>query len=209
MKKKNKTVLAIGSHPDDVEFGCGGTLYRLHSQGHRIFLLIMTDGSAGGNPRQRQKEQHTSAKVLGVEKIFWGGFTDTHLPFYRNVIAAIEGVVKEVAPTHVFVHHGKDTHQDHRHVTTCTVAATRNIPNVLFYEGPTAYDFEPNVFVDIGSCLSYKFRSLSSHRSQVKKTNISDQSILDIARATAIFRGTQCRIPYAEAFCSLRMFLAM
>jgi hypothetical protein len=43
----------------------------------------------------------------------------------------------------------------------------------------------------------------------VKKTNINDQSILDIARATAIFRGTQCRIPFAEAFCSLRMFLTI
>jgi N-acetylglucosamine malate deacetylase 1 len=207
MKEQKKAILAIGSHPDDIEFGCGGTLYQLGRQGHRVYILVLTDGSAGGDPNTRKREQNASGKVLGADKVFWGGFTDTYLPFYQNVIAVIEKVVREIRPTHVFVHHGKDTHQDHRHVTTCTVAATRNIPNVLFYEGPTAYDFEPNVFVDIGSCLQHKFRSLSCHRSQVKKTNISEQSIVDIAKATAIFRGTECRIPYAEAFCSLRMFL--
>jgi LmbE family N-acetylglucosaminyl deacetylase len=209
MNEKSKTILAIGSHPDDIEFGCGGTCIRLARQGCDVFLLILTDGSAGGDPVVRKREQNDSLKVLGAKKVFWGGFTDTHLPFYQNVISSIESVVKEIAPTHVFVHHGKDTHQDHRHVTTCTVAATRNVPNVLFYEGPTAYDFEPSVFVDIGNCLQRKFKSLSSHKSQVKKTNINDQSILDIARATAIFRGTQCRIPYAEAFRSLRLFFSI
>jgi LmbE family N-acetylglucosaminyl deacetylase len=209
MKEKIKTILAIGWHPDDIEFGCGGTLIRLAGQGHDTFLLILTDGSAGGDPIVRKREQSASLRALGAKKVFWGGFTDTHLPFYQNVISSIESVVKEVMPTHVFVHHGKDTHQDHRHVTTCSVAATRNVPNVLFYEGPTAYDFEPNVFVDIGGCLQQKFKGLSCHKSQVKKTNINDQSILDIARATAIFRGTQCRIPFAEAFSSLRMFLSI
>jgi len=207
MKEKRKIILAIGSHPDDIEFGCAGTLTQLARQEHPVFLLILTDGSAGGDPVIRKKEQEHSLRVIGAKKVFWGGFTDTHLPFYQNVISSIESVVKEVCPTHVFVHHGKDTHQDHRHVTTCTVAATRNVPNVLFYEGPTAYDFEPNVFVDIGSALQQKIKALTSHASQVKRTNINGQSILDIAKATAIFRGTQCRIPFAEAFCSLRLFL--
>ncbi|MBN2038043.1 MAG: PIG-L family deacetylase [Chitinispirillaceae bacterium] len=209
MKEKGKTILAIGSHPDDIEFGCGGTIRLLSKQGHKVFMLVLTDGSAGGDPIIRKKEQLASVKVLGVQQVFWGGFTDTHLPFYKNVIASIEGVVKEVAPTHVFVHQGKDTHQDHRHVATCTVAATRNVPNVFFYEGPTAFDFEPNVFVDISDSLQQKFKSLSCHKSQVRRTNIQEQSILDIAKATAIFRGTQCRIPFAEAFCSLRMFLPL
>jgi LmbE family N-acetylglucosaminyl deacetylase len=115
--------------------------------------------------------------------------------------------VQRVSPEYVFVHHGKDTHQDHRHVCTCTVAATRNIPNVLFYEGPTSYDFEPILFVDIARELESKFDSLSCHKSQIMRTNIQHQSILEIARATAIFRGTQCRMPYAEGFVPLRMML--
>jgi LmbE family N-acetylglucosaminyl deacetylase len=202
-------VLAIGSHPDDIEFGCGGTLHSFVMQGSEVYALIMTDGSAGGNPQKRRKEQNTSAAMLGVTKIFWAGLKDTRLPFYEDVIQRIEKVVRKIMPDYVLVHYGKDTHQDHRHVSTCTVAATRNVANVLFYEGPTTYDFDPNVFVDIRNSLKVKFGSLSCHQSQVSRTNVQSQTILDIARATAIFRGTQCRRPFAEAFASLRMFLTL
>jgi hypothetical protein len=55
--------------------------------------------------------------------------------------------------------------------------------------------------------MKVKVKSLSCHRSQVMRTNIDERSIVEIAKATATFRGTQCRIPYAEAFASLRMFI--
>ncbi len=41
-------ILAIGSHPDDIEFGCGGTLIKYSQQGHDVSLLVMTQGSSGG-----------------------------------------------------------------------------------------------------------------------------------------------------------------
>jgi LmbE family N-acetylglucosaminyl deacetylase len=204
---KRLSILAIGSHPDDLEFGCGGMLSRCSSQGHDVFMLVMTSGSKGGSPQIRKREQLKSAGLLGVKEVFWGGFEDTKLPFYHNVIQSIERTIKQISPTHVFVHHGKDTHQDHRHVSTCTVAATRNVANVLFFEGPTTYGFEPNLFFDVGACLEKKFEALSCHRSQIMRTNIQHQSILEIAKATAIFRGTQCRMPFAEAFLPLRMIL--
>jgi LmbE family N-acetylglucosaminyl deacetylase len=117
--------------------------------------------------------------------------------------------VRKTKPTFIFVHHGNDTHQDHRHTNTCVVSATRNVPNILFYEGPTSFNFEPNVFVDIKEQLPHKIASLACHDSQVMRTNINQQPILDIAKATATFRGTQCRVRYAEAFCSLRMFVSI
>ena len=43
-------VLAIGAHPDDIEYGCGGTLIRYGLGGNRVFLYIMTYGEAGGDP---------------------------------------------------------------------------------------------------------------------------------------------------------------
>jgi phosphatidylinositol alpha-1,6-mannosyltransferase len=57
----------------------------------------------------------------------WGDYTDTKLPFYDNVIEEIDAVVKKVDPAFVFVHHGKDTHQDHRYVSECAVVATRKV----------------------------------------------------------------------------------
>ncbi|MDD5675997.1 MAG: PIG-L family deacetylase [Chitinivibrionales bacterium] len=200
-------ILAIGSHPDDIEFGCGGTLYKFAQKGHRVFAYILTRGGFGGNPNVRSREQTRSQKLLGITSVFWGAFTDTRLHFFKNVVPSIEKVVQETKPAFVFVHHGKDTHQDHRNANTSAVSATRNIPNILFYEGPTSYNFEPNVFVDIKDQLPHKIASLACHDSQVMKTNINQQSILDIAKATATFRGTQCRVRFAEAFCSLRMFI--
>jgi LmbE family N-acetylglucosaminyl deacetylase len=200
-------VLAIGSHPDDIEFGCAGTIHKLSSKGHHVSLLILTEGGVGGDAAIRRKEQLRSAKSMGVENVYWGNFADTRLPFSDRVITEVERVVQLVKPSFVFVHFGKDTHQDHRHVSECTVVASRNVRNVLFYEGPTSINFTPNVYVDIGDCVKDKLKSLNCHRSQVMRTNIHSESILDISRATAMFRGTQCRVPYAEAFCSLRMFI--
>jgi LmbE family N-acetylglucosaminyl deacetylase len=201
-------ILAIGSHPDDIEFGCGGTLHKLSSRGHKVYLLILTSGNAGGDFAVRRKEQLRAAASMRAAEVFWGNFTDTKLPFYENVIQEIEAIVRKVSPTFVFVHHGKDTHQDHRHVSECAVVATRNVPNVLFYEGPTTINFAPNVYVDIGDHIKEKLRTLSCHKSQIMKTNVKHQSILAIAKATATFRGTQSRVCDAEGFVSLRMFIA-
>ena len=41
-------ILAIGAHPDDIEFGCGGTLIKYARQGHEVFLLVMTEGGGSG-----------------------------------------------------------------------------------------------------------------------------------------------------------------
>jgi len=41
-------ILAIGAHPDDLEFGCGGTLLKYRQYGHKIFVLVMTSGQKGG-----------------------------------------------------------------------------------------------------------------------------------------------------------------
>jgi N-acetylglucosamine malate deacetylase 1 len=200
-------ILAVGSHPDDIEIGCGGTLARFVKRGYRVYAMVMTCGGKGGDPRVRRGEQLASTRILGIRDVFWGNFEDTRLPFYDNLTPEIEKVVNKTRPSFVFVHHGSDTHQDHRQVSACTVVATRNIPNVLFYECPTTLNFSPNVYVDIRDFMKLKCRSLACHRSQVMKTNVDRHSIIDIARATATFRGTQCRIPVAEAFSSLRMIV--
>ena len=66
--------LAIGAHPDDVEFGCGGTLAKWASSGTGISHLVCTDGSKGSwDPDEdaarlvatRRDEQRAAAKCAG------------------------------------------------------------------------------------------------------------------------------------------------
>jgi LmbE family N-acetylglucosaminyl deacetylase len=200
-------ILAIGAHPDDIEFGCGGSLIKYASAGHLIYLLVLTDGGAGANSDERLQEQAEAAKCLAAEEVFWGGYRDTELPLNQDLIQKIETVVKKVRADLVFVHYFDDTHQDHRHLSSCTISASRYSRNVLFYEGPTTQNFSPSVFVDIGAHVERKLASLRAHASQVTKTNVEGLSILDIARASAHFRGIQGRIKSAEGFVPLRLFI--
>ena len=48
-EKNAVTILVIGPHPDDIEFGCGGTLLRYGSAGNELYQLILTDGCFDGN----------------------------------------------------------------------------------------------------------------------------------------------------------------
>ena len=200
-------ILAIGAHPDDIEFGCGGALIKYTQRGHRLFLLVMTGGELGGSSSVRTQEQKASGNILGAEKIYWGGYEDTHLVVDVDLIGKIEAVIAEVKPDFIFCNFPDDTHQDHRHLAQAIMSATRYIRNVLFFEGPTTQNFNPQVFVDISDTLDRKVEALQAHRSQVMKTNIEDLSIVEVARSSANFRGIQGRVKNAEAFHSLRLFI--
>ncbi len=77
------SALAIGAHPDDVEFGCGGTLAKWAASGCVLHHLVLTDGSKGtwdvgadlpGLVATRQEEQRAAAAALGGrgEVVFLG-----------------------------------------------------------------------------------------------------------------------------------------
>ena len=199
-------ILGIGAHPDDLEFGCGGTFCKLAAQGHKISLLVMTRGSVGGDPKVRLAEQERSAALLKA-RLYWGGFEDTGVTVTRELIGAIEERIEAVKPDMVFVNYSHDTHQDHRNVAKAVETAARYVKNLLFYEVPTTQEFNPGVFVDIGPVVGRKVALLKCHRSQVYKTRVKDLSIVESAKAAAMFRGYQDRVKYAEGFVPRRLLL--
>jgi len=200
-------ILALGCHPDDIEFGCGGTLCKYADAGHDVYMLVMTEGHAGGESAIRRREQEESAEIIGCRELFWGGYEDTNLPLDRQLIQSLEGVIERITPAFIFVHHGEDTHQDHRALSQATVTATRYTRNVLFYEGPTTQSFTPTVFVAVNEVIDRKVAALQAHASQVEKTNIGDLNIVELVEAAARFRGTQARVKHAEGFVPLRLFI--
>jgi LmbE family N-acetylglucosaminyl deacetylase len=205
MPKMN--ILAIGAHPDDIEFGCGGALIKFAEKGHRVCLMVMTQGGMGASTAVRAREQVDAKSILGAKQLFWGEYEDTYLVADKDMIGKIETVIAKVKPAFIFCHFPDDTHQDHRNLCQATVSATRYVKNVLFYEGPTTQNFTPHVFIDISDTLDQKVKALKAHRSQIRKTNIEDLSIVELARSSANFRGIQGRVKYAEAFHSLRLFI--
>jgi LmbE family N-acetylglucosaminyl deacetylase len=204
---QSMNILAVGAHPDDIEYGCAGTLIKYAERGHHIYLMVLTSGQEGGSGEIRKQEQENAAELMSVQKIFWGGYHDTQLPLNKELIEKIEEVLGEVNPDLILVNYGDDTHQDHRILTQATMSATRYVRNVLFFEVPTTQNFNPQVFVDISDTLERKSQVLNAHASQVMKTNIEDMYIIELAQANATFRGIQGRVKFAEAFAPLRLFI--
>ena len=198
-------ILAIGAHPDDIEFGCGGTLLKYSRGGHNVFLLVLTGGSFGGEPSIRMKEQEDVANLMKTKGLFWGGFKDTELVDNRELISKIEDVMDKVKPHIVFLNYCDDVHQDHRAASHAGISATRYIEEVLYYEVPTTQNFEPDIFVNIQDILDEKMELLKIHASQVDKTRVENLTILESAESCATFRGFQGRVKYAEGFKALRI----
>ncbi len=201
-------ILAIGAHPDDIEFGCGGILYKLFKEKHKINLLVMTKGNVGGTSNKRWLEQKKSAATLKAS-LFYGGLKDTGVNMGRELIRIIEKTLDNVRPDIVLVNYCEDTHQDHRNLAKAVETASRYIKNILFYEVPTTLDFLPTVFFDIGRVMTEKEQLLKCHKSQVNKTRVKNLSIIESAKSAAIFRGYQNRVKYAEAFVPQRLSLEL
>lgn len=178
-----------------------------HEGGDRVFILIVTDGSSGGDPEIRRQEQLDSAKLIGAEEVFFLDYPDTRFECNRESIMRIEEVIDKVDANTVYTHWVEDTHQDHRAVAQAVVPAARRVQNLLYFEGFSAQHFNPTVFVNIGKVINQKLGALEAHASQVEKTNIEHLNIVDITRSVAHFRGIQGRVTFAEGFTAVRYFI--
>jgi len=197
-------ILAIGAHPDDIEYGCAGALLKAKLKGWEVFMLVMSRGELGGDPLVRKKEQEDAATLLKVDGLFWAHFEDTRIPVDRECIDVIEEVIKKVEPDEIYVNWPEDFHQDHRAVALATLTASRYIKRVIFYEDYTSVNFQPDIFVDITSLLDRKIDILKCHRSQVERIYPTGFDMIEASKSLASFRGFQGKVKYAEGFKAFR-----
>lgn len=168
-------VLAIGSHYDDIELGCGGTLLKHKDKGDEIYILVVTksDYCDHGHKHIRTKsdainEGKKSAKYIGAQLIC-GDFETLELRADKKLINYILKIVEEIKPNIVYTHFIGDQHLDHRAVAECSLIATRNVNNVYAYMS-NIYDtnpiFEPNYFVDISNYFEKKLKLIEFFKSE-------------------------------------------
>lgn len=180
-------VLTVGAHPDDIEFGCYGTLARL-SKETTIHLIILSAGELSGSKSRRLKECRESANVLGAELICLE-YPDGNIPVNVEIIDKLRYYVKKIAPQIVFTLFPSDTHQDHRNASKVTISSCLNVNEILFYEVPsTGLDFQPNVFYDVTKYYDLKEKGLNCHKTQRKKPYLNLAAIKGLAR----YRAYQC-----------------
>src|SRR5438477_6313353 len=80
--------MVIGAHPDDDDFGTGGTSTLWAKQGKKIVWVVMTDGTEGSEIPElsdeelrlmREQEQKLACEVYGVQAVEFLRFRDGHL----------------------------------------------------------------------------------------------------------------------------------
>jgi LmbE family N-acetylglucosaminyl deacetylase/ActR/RegA family two-component response regulator len=188
-------VLAVGAHPDDVEIGVGGILLRHAAQGHRVVLLTLTGGEAGGVVSERAAESQRAAELLNA-RLISADLEDTSVSEGSGTIATISDVIKDVGPTTVYTHTARDVHQDHRNTHSATLVAARSIGRVFCYESPSSTaEFRPTRFVAIDEYLERKVELIHAYTSQVRIRHYLDEELL---RCTARYWGRFAQARYVE-----------
>ena len=81
------TIVFVHAHPDDEASSTGGSMARAAAEGHRVVLVVCTDGEHGESPDdladgetlvdRRRRETEASAAVLGVARVVWLGYGDS------------------------------------------------------------------------------------------------------------------------------------
>ena len=210
VSSRSTRVLAVGAHPDDIELGAGATLLQLQKAGWELGLLVITNGSLGGNADVRKDEQNSAAEKLGA-RLYWGELQDGEIQDSTDTVRLIERHVREFRPDLVFVHWPEDTHQDHRNLARATKSACRSIRNFHFYEGPSSEGFEPTNYVDFNNDhLERKMDLLSCHHSQMNQLERTDflRWVQDTARLRAIKRRCDCSEVFRPAWANLFLSLS-
>ncbi len=201
-------ILALGAHPDDIEYGCGGLLLLATEAGHDVFLSVLTDGT-GSTDVDRRAEQEQAAQFLGARDLFWGNFEDTKLAADRPLIVAIETMLEKAQPDMVLVNAPDDAHQDHKALASAVVTACRYVRRLLFYQDYTSLDFSPDTFVDVASVLERKKELLACHASQVGKEYPTGLDMLESVSALATYHGFMAKVKYAEGLKPLRNLISI
>ncbi len=103
-------VLAVVAHPDDIDFGMGGTMALLAGQGVEIVYCLITDGDAGGEDRSmarhrmaaiRRSEQRAAADIVGAKDVLFLGYPDGRVEPSLSLRRDISRVIRQVRPDRV------------------------------------------------------------------------------------------------------------
>ena len=186
--------LAIGAHPDDIEFGAGATLAKWAAAGCQLFHLVCTDGSKGSwDPRQdqaelvaaRQDEQRAASLVLGgTGDCIFLGWRDGELESGLRQRWEVAHWIRRCRPDVVLGHdpwRRYRLHPDHRNagfLATDGIVAARdphffpeqNLPHhrpsaLLLWEAE-----DPDHVEDVGGFAATKLSALLAHATQFRST---------------------------------------
>lgn len=218
-------ILAVGVHPDDVELGCSGTLFKHIAMGKTVGLLDLTLGEMGtrGNAALRSEEAGNSAQRLGAA--FRKQLTLGDCKFENDHESRLEiiKVIREHKPHIVLCNAVEDRHPDHGR-------AAKLVADACFYSGlikiETGQDawrpkavyhyiqdhfIHPDFVIDVTEFADRKREAIMTFSSQFynpmsqePQTAISTPEFLESMFAKMSIWGRSIGVRYAEGFTANR-----
>ena len=206
-------ILAVGAHPDDIEFGCGGIIIKEAEKGNQIKYLVCSLGEAGssGTPQSRKNESLAAAKLTGAEIEFLDMGGDCHIINTPKNAFKIAEIIRKFKPNIILAPIlTENQHPDHSAVAKMARDASRfarygglkelkkypvhKIDSVYYYRSAVDFENPPNVIIDVTSVHKKWEQAMMCHKSQMKT-----RSYLDLVNSRASALGKSIRTGYAIA----------
>jgi LmbE family N-acetylglucosaminyl deacetylase len=206
-----RRLLALGSHSDDIEIGCGATILALTRALPELEVTWVVLGAEGVRGHEARASADVFLRSAGEAAVVTHEFRDGFFPHVgAEVKEVFEGLKASVEPDVIFTHTRHDLHQDHRLVCELTWNTWRD-HLILEYEIPK-YDGDlgvPNLFVPASEDLAREKARLllELFETQRAKRWFDEELFLGLMRV----RGMEGRSPtgYAEAFTCRKISLAI
>jgi len=224
-------ILAIGSHPDDVELGCSGTIAKEISIGKRVGIIDLTRGELGtrGSAEIREKEANQAAEILKVSFRENLNFKDGFFKNDEEHQLKLIQVIRKYRPDFILCNAPDDRHIDHPKgaklvVDACFLSGLEKIESTLegnkqepwrpnnIYHYIQWKSLKPDFIVDISNHFKTKIKSVKAFKSQfydgnetVHNTPISTKNFLDSIEYRARDLGRLTNVDYGEGFIAARI----
>jgi LmbE family N-acetylglucosaminyl deacetylase len=216
MSETSLRILAVGAHPDDIEFGCGGLLLAEAAHARKVSLCVCSRGEAGSNgtPDEREAEARRAAKLLGatIEFLELGG--DSHLEISSaNNVAVARRIRLERPDVLLAPIPASGQHPDHivvgqlcRHAARLAryggLAELRDLPPHAIkhhFEYAVTAGVEPGrhhpaIRVDISDQFERWVELMECHQTQLRT-----RRYLELQTARARLGGLEAGVEYAQA----------
>jgi LmbE family N-acetylglucosaminyl deacetylase len=180
-------ILAVGPHPDDLEFGCAPLLILEAAKKNRVKMLVLSKGEAGtsGTPEVRTAESSEAARLIGAELAFLDVGGDCHIRHAPETSIAIAREIRREKPEIVLAPR-PDENQHPDHVATGRSVrdaarlarfgglaelrdlAPHAIGNLYFYATTQTFGAKPDIIVDISGVETQWEAVIACHKSQIK-----------------------------------------
>jgi LmbE family N-acetylglucosaminyl deacetylase len=197
-------ILAVGPHPDDVEFGCAPLLIQEVRKGNQAKILVLSKGEAAtsGTPLEREQEAREAARFIGAEVDFLELGGDCHIRHTPENSIAIAGQIRLHRPEIVLGPHlGEDQHPDHVAVGRIVRDAARlaryggleeigalaphGIGHLYFYSITQSFGAKPDIVIDTSAVEDQWEAAMMCHKTQMRT-----KAYIELVRARARFLGS-------------------